>query len=220
MSSAPKRDYSGIPNPGRERTLARIKKALATAKKADHTVERRPVFPPVGDDLLARFQAECKANLTECVVCDGDVREKLAQVLAQVAAGEIFAEDTPPFRELLAGIDREVKWSSEGRVPECAQATITTAEALIAQTGSVVVSSGHGGRGASVVAPVHIVIAKEKQLVTDISAALQRVQAEHMPQKLSFVGLVTGCSRTGDIEKLLVIGAHGPKRVAVLIEKE
>jgi L-lactate dehydrogenase complex protein LldG len=70
-----------------------------------------------------------------------------------------------------------------------------------------------------VVAPVHIVIAHERQLVADVDTAMRKVQAEKLPQKNSFIGLITGCSRTGDIEKLLVIGAHGPRRVVVLLEK-
>ena len=52
---------------------------------------------------------------------------------------------------------------------------MTLAEALIAQTGSILVTASCGGRGASVVAPCHIVYATTAQLVPDLATALKRV---------------------------------------------
>src|SRR5208337_3053447 len=60
---------------------------------------------------------------------------------------------------------RAIRWSSEGAPSEASQATITLAEALIAQTGSILVTASCGGRGASVIAPCHIVYANTAQLV-------------------------------------------------------
>ncbi|HUN87343.1 MAG TPA: LUD domain-containing protein, partial [Terriglobales bacterium] len=94
----------------------------------------------------------------------------------------------------------------------------TGVEALVAATGSLLVTSQCGGRGGTVVAPVHIAVANRSQLVPDIEAALELAEREGLPQKNSFVGIITGCSRTADIEKLLVIGAHGPKRLVVIVE--
>ncbi|MGO8937744.1 MAG: LUD domain-containing protein, partial [Mycobacterium sp.] len=58
------------------------------------------------------------------------------------------------------------------------QATVTLAEALIAQTGSILVTAACGGRGASVIAPCHIVYATVAQLVPDLATALSRVSQE------------------------------------------
>jgi L-lactate dehydrogenase complex protein LldG len=176
------------------------------------------MFPPIGD-LLERFVLECRGNLTECVLCDGDAKIRLAEILGTVSAGSIFAEESPSTRELLSGMEREVFWSSDGPVRESCQATITRAEALIAQTGSILVASSCGGRGAFVVAPVHIVIASAHQLLPDLDSALQFAEREKLPERNSYLQVITGCSRTGDIEKLLVMGAHGPKRLIVLLEK-
>ena len=111
--------------------------------------------------------------------------------------------------------------ASAGRVkggqPKSSQATITLAEAVVAQTGSVFVSASCGGRGASVVAPVHIVVASVDQLVPGLDAAFTRIRESGTPEKNSMLCLITGSSRTADIEKILVMGAHGPRRLVVFL---
>ena len=72
--------------------------------------------------------------------------------------------------------ERSIRWSSEGRPAEQSQATVTLAEALVAQTGSVFVSAACGGRAASVVAPVHVVVASVQQLLPDLGAAFARLR--------------------------------------------
>jgi len=205
-------------NPSRERILGRIGKALQQ-KLPPVQVEHRPIFPPVGD-LAERFASECKGNYTECFFTHdaGETRRKLAEVLISVEHGQLFAEDTPEIRAALSGCDCNVIWSTQGRAPEPSVATITRAEALIAATGSLLSSSACGGRGGSIVAPVHIVLARLNQLVPDIEAALKLAEENGLPQKTSYFGVITGCSRTADIEKLLVIGAHGPKQLVVIVE--
>jgi L-lactate dehydrogenase complex protein LldG len=64
----------------------------------------------------------------------------------------------------------------------------------------------------------HIVYAKIDQLVPDLESALALVQDHGLPSRNSYVGLITGSSRTADIEKILVLGAHGPRRLAVVLQ--
>lgn len=201
----------------RGRILERIREALPRDRKPVPQAQSE-AFAPVLDPL-ARFQDECKTNLTECVVVDADLKHRLYDLLRELPPGEIFVEDTPQFRLLLAESDRPLRWSTDGPPRESSQATITRAHMLIAQTGSLLVSSECGGRGASVVAPVHIVIAQQEQLVPDLETALANAEDQKLAEKNSFIGVITGCSRTGDIEKLLVIGAHGPKRLVVFLER-
>jgi L-lactate dehydrogenase complex protein LldG len=101
---------------------------------------------------------------------------------------------------------------------EATQATVTTAEALVAQTGSILASSAIAGRGASIVAPVHIVYATTSQIVPDLETALGLVHERKQYDKASYVGLISGSSRTADIEKILVQGAHGPRRLVLILE--
>jgi L-lactate dehydrogenase complex protein LldG len=102
-------------------------------------------------------------------------------------------------------------------LPE-ADVSITTCEALIARTGSVLMSSAQeSGRTVSVYAPVHICIAYTSQLVYDIRDALEMLSAKYKDRIPSFITLATGPSRTADIEKTLVVGVHGPKEVYVFL---
>jgi L-lactate dehydrogenase complex protein LldG len=105
--------------------------------------------------------------------------------------------------------------------PEACDAGISECDALIAQTGSVLVTNrSAGGRALSVLPPHHVVLARREQLVADLPAAfelLQRKYADHYPSMMSFI---TGPSRTGDIERILVLGAHGPKRLTIFLLAE
>jgi L-lactate dehydrogenase complex protein LldG len=207
-------------NPSRARILERIRTALRTPAPRPAGAEGRKIFAPVAD-MLDRFQKECAANITECVVTP-DMHASaraVADLLASLPPGEIFVQDSSALRRMSPEwhANRNIRWSSEGGPSESVQATITTAEALVALTGSVLVSAACGGRGASVVAPVHIVLATADQLVPDLDAVFARMRERNTAFQNSYICLITGSSRTADIEKILVMGAHGPIRLIVIL---
>lgn len=213
---------SGVDNPGRERILERIRAGLRMpALPQLETPLRGEIFPPVAD-CLQRFQSECAGNTTECLLTRGSAgsADAVRQILASLPPGEVFAQDAPELRGIVPrALDgRGVRWSSEGPPSESSQATLTLAHALVASTGSILVSSACGGRGATIVAPCHIVLAGVDQIVPDLDAAMRLAYREAWGPRASFLGLITGCSRTADIEKLLVVGAHGPRRLAVVLQ--
>src|SRR5262245_23845796 len=151
-------------NPGRDRILERIRAGLRMPVKDldDRIGATTEIFEAIKNPI-ERFLQECKTNLMECHVVP-DVAaggRTLAQVLQSLPEGGIFAQDDPGLRRLIQELrtSRAVRWSNQGGPSESSQATITRADALIAQTGSVFVSASCGGRGASVVAPCHIVVA-------------------------------------------------------------
>lgn len=209
-------------NPSRERILERIRAGLRTPV-APHPVTRSDavIFEPIGNPV-ERFQQECTANLMECRVT-ADIHAsaaQLAKILDSLPPGEIFLQDDPSLRRLiqLAQTERSLDWSSEGAPRESSQATISLAEALIAQTGSILVTASCGGRGASIVAPCHIVYSHAAQLVPDLETALGNLFRSGKLSHSSFACVISGSSRTADIEKILVQGAHGPRRLAVILE--
>jgi L-lactate dehydrogenase complex protein LldG len=108
--------------------------------------------------------------------------------------------------------------SFDKRRLEGCDAGITSCEAIVAQLGSILVSSASsGGRALSILPPAHIVVARVDQVVPDLAAALEQARERHgdrMPGMLSFI---TGPSRTGDIERILVLGAHGPKELHLVL---
>jgi len=100
---------------------------------------------------------------------------------------------------------------------EACEVGITECDALIAQTGSVLVTGrSAGGRALSVLPPHHVVLARREQLLPDLPAAFELLQRKYGGNYPSFISLITGPSRTGDIERILVLGAHGPKKLTVI----
>jgi L-lactate dehydrogenase complex protein LldG len=94
---------------------------------------------------------------------------------------------------------------------------ITECDALIAQTGSVLVTSrSAGGRALSVLPPHHVVLARREQLLADLPEAFALLKRKYGPDYPSFVSFITGPSRTGDIERILVLGAHGPRKLTII----
>ena len=204
----------------RENILARIGKANARPRPVPSPeVPLDTIFPPIINPRQ-RFLDECAGNLTEVFqTSDGaGTAAALATILSTVPKGDVYVQDAGGLRPLAAIIlqSRPVLLSSEGPPSETTQASLTLAHGLVAQTGSILTSSACGGRGASIVPPCHIVYARGEQIVPDIAAALAQVPTA-IPDA-SYVGLITGSSRTADIEKILVQGAHGPRRLVLILE--
>src|SRR5262249_36441833 len=91
---------------------------------------------------------------------------------------------------------------------------ITGVQALVAETGSVILSSSPDEpRSLSLLPPVHIAVAAESQIVADLFDLFDIFsQSLVLP---SCVSLITGPSKTGDIELRLVTGVHGPGELHV-----
>ena len=99
---------------------------------------------------------------------------------------------------------------------ENCDAGITECDGLIAQTGSVLVTAhSAGGRALSVLPPHHVVLARREQLLPDLPEAFALLKRKYAANYPSFISFITGPSRTGDIERILVLGAHGPKKLTI-----
>ncbi|HEY8402651.1 MAG TPA: LUD domain-containing protein [Cytophagaceae bacterium] len=99
-----------------------------------------------------------------------------------------------------------------------AQAGVTTCESLIARTGSILVSSGsESGRRLGIFPHAHIIIAFSSQIVEDIKDGFAVLSKRYKKDLPSMISLETGPSRTADIEKTLVLGAHGPKDLILFL---
>jgi L-lactate dehydrogenase complex protein LldG len=101
---------------------------------------------------------------------------------------------------------------------EACDVGITACEAIVSQTGSVLVASGTGGgRSLSVLPHAHVVVATADQVVATLADALEMVRPRHGGRLPSMLSFITGPSRTGDIERILVLGAHGPRELVVVL---
>jgi len=95
--------------------------------------------------------------------------------------------------------------------------SITLCEALVARTGSIMVSSKQqSGRRYVSIPTIHLVVAYTSQLVNELKDALQLIRSKYQDLPSQIVA-ISGPSRTADIEKTLVTGAHGPKEIYVFL---
>lgn len=95
---------------------------------------------------------------------------------------------------------------------------LTVCECLIARTGSVMISSKQAsGRRLPVFANFHIVVAYTSQLVEHVKDGLKLIRERYNNQMPSMISTISGPSRTADIEKTLVQGAHGPREMFVFL---
>ncbi|WP_339736124.1 LUD domain-containing protein [uncultured Sunxiuqinia sp.] len=98
---------------------------------------------------------------------------------------------------------------------------ITTCEFLVAHLGSILVSSASlSGRRLNVFPEIHVVIAHNAQLVDYLDDALAGMEEKYPEELPTMITTITGPSRTADIEKTLVMGMHGPKKLFVLLADE
>jgi len=84
-----------------------------------------------------------------------------------------------------------------------------------------VLRSGNGrGRLASLIAPVHIAVLRRAQIVRGLGTALALLAEQHGRDLFvdsSNLTLISGPSRTGDIELTLTLGVHGPREIHVVL---
>jgi len=149
----------------------------------------------VGQELLKFLES----NKIQSVVLGGS---PLTPAVGEVLAGKV---------EILADFGRH-EYDQETAKDLCgrAEAGISGIDALISETGTLVQAFRKSVDGmVSSLPPLHLVIAHEAPVFGSLEAFLSAA-----PSDIGF-GFITGPSRTADIEKRLVLGAHGPKRVVV-----
>ena len=228
-----------LPKNDREAVLGRIREALRVPAPLHHPAERsaggepttahfREWLPPVGasvDERLGLFSKLSEGLRSELVICEtleqaGDHLQKLATELAWKSVGIHRGELLSQLEPLLPSPIERI-WVDSGYdkdALEAADAGVTECELLVAQTGSVCVTGpSSGGRVLSVLPPHHIVVARRSQLVTDLTEAFASLAMKYRESYPSMISFITGPSRTGDIERILVLGAHGPKRLTILL---
>ncbi|NLE38718.1 MAG: LUD domain-containing protein [Pirellulaceae bacterium] len=211
----------------RDTILGRIRQALADRPE----VEAPPVpevWPETNPDrktMLARFAAELEAVQGELHWCGSldSARAKLTEVLGAIGCKSFGGVDRPLARALTDGLTAaEVSWVGDetdkdtiGRL----DAALLNSDLLLADTGSCLVECRTAvERMMCYLPPVCFIVARAESLREHLPAAWREVapQVADSSRRGEFV-FITGPSRTADIEKILILGVHGPKRVIVLV---
>lgn len=215
----------------RENILTRIREALRVPARAHHgsglptATEHRRVLPPTGAtadeqfSLFAKNAADLRATF-KLLDGPGALTAELRALRDTQKWQRVATHRSAMAQPQAMSLGLPVLVTDEGcdkhELEKC-DAGISECDALVAQTGTVVVTSRTtGGRALSCLPPHHVVIARREQLVPDLPAAFALVKEKHGAKFPSMISFITGPSRTGDIERILVLGAHGPKRLTIL----
>lgn len=204
----------------KEKILKKVRQALIFKQKtkfANIDLDSNLYVQPPQEELVMETFAKNLIDLNgQFVFCANrfDCIDKLITLLEQRKWKHLFC-----WEEDLQFILKEsgISFTDKSGTIEKVQASITSCESLIARTGSVLVSSKKNSRKLTIFPPVHIVIAHSSQLVMEIKDGLQVIKNRYGKNIPSMVSFISGPSRTSDIEKTLVIGAHGPKELFVFL---
>ncbi len=202
----------------RENILNRLKAAGDQRKniKLEQPDMDAPIYHDTDQNLADWFQENLELvagkvlrpkNLAEAV-------SLLKALSEQENLENLFCLD-PVLQKALEG---QIPFQSDASDFNQLQTGVTTCEYMVAHLGSVVVSSGGtSGRRLHVYPESHIVVAHQGQLVKYLDEALEQLQQKYSGNLPSMVTNITGPSRTADIEKTLVMGMHGPRKLFVLL---
>jgi L-lactate dehydrogenase complex protein LldG len=107
----------------------------------------------------------------------------------------------------------------KGRAEASDQVSITGAFAGIAETGTLVMASGPEHPVTLNLLPdTHVVVLREQDIVSGNEDVWERLRARYGKDRMPrTVNTITGPSRTGDIEQTIELGAHGPRRMHIVV---
>jgi len=217
----------------RDALLARVRKALghtgseaearaaADAYIAAHAQGPRPAMP---EDLVKRFceRATDMASTIERVADQNEIPRAVARYLDALELPPVLANQRsrsgvcwPEFGNLdWRGVDLAIDARpTEGND----RIGITGTFCAIAETGTLVfVTAADTPTATALLTDTHIAVVRASRIVSGMEEAFALVRAE-LATPPRAINMISGPSRTGDIEQTIVLGAHGPYRVHILV---
>lgn len=193
------------------------RRAAAEAYLAARPLGPQPQFPTASEALIERFVAKAE-SLASSVA-------RIAQRASapQAVAAWLQAQGLP-LQAVISGELADLDWAGAGlavaaRAAEDADPVgITGAFCAVAETGTLLLTSSPDTPASiSLLPETHIALLPVSRLLATMEQAFTRVRAGGdgiLPRALNFI---SGPSRTGDIEQTIVLGAHGPCRVHIIL---
>ena len=215
----------------RESFLGRVRGSLTDASPAEVPQPYRPPESPADGrvDLLVE-ELEKVGGIVHRAASVEEARSAVLQVLSERDARAVVRTTTSAVRGLEldealaeAGIKATICDLRHGIPPEelrraalAADAGITSADYGVAETGTLALLARPGnGRSVSLLPPIHIAVLRAEDIVQELSSLFRAIQQRgELPSALT---LVTGPSRTGDIELVLTVGVHGPREMHLVL---
>jgi L-lactate dehydrogenase complex protein LldG len=203
----------------KEKILKQVRNALISKQENPFSgVDfKSPVYKDFEEEAVVQFALNLNETGGNFIYCENEkaVIENLSLLAKEHKWDSFFSID----ESILALLqDSALQPESDDSHFHDLKIGITRCDFLIARFGSVMVSSAlSSGRRMFVYPEIHIVIAKASQVVNELKDALAGMKAKYAGGLPSQITVITGPSRTADIEKTLVMGAHGPKELFVLM---
>jgi L-lactate dehydrogenase complex protein LldG len=201
----------------RKEMLDRLKNAVSGKPNQD-TLDPSPrLYADIEGPLSAAFKENAEKVSAQVTLINRmeDLSASLAGLISENGWKEVLCTEKPVLDILNA---TGFPYIYSNRLSENTEAAITGCEYLVADLGSVIVSSAQSGsRKIFVYPPVHIVVAYASQLVETLEEGYEKTVSKYGDALPSLISIITGPSRTADIEKTLVLGAHGPKKLYIYI---
>ncbi len=211
----------------RDAILQRVRSALSEGSPVapPPVPEVWPREDPAAATMAARFSqelADVQGEVIRCATME-EARRQLAEIVGQAQWNALGMMDCPTVRDAAADLPPGLAdWATADwqprRVAELS-ASVVEADTLLADTGSCLIACPTAqDRLLCYLPPACVVVARVEQLREHMPAAWPTIapRVADPAQRGEFV-IVTGPSRTADIEKILILGVHGPKRLVVLL---
>ncbi|GAB4326370.1 MAG: hypothetical protein Kow00127_19170 [Bacteroidales bacterium] len=205
----------------REKVLKRVRNALLKKEELPFPSlnMEASVFHPLEDLPEIVFAQRFTDAAGKFVYCENqsELIRNLKEFAQEYKWEKIFCRDEK-LKKLAQEADLEVE-DDESELTRT-KVALTDCEYLIARFGSILITGRQAsGRQLAAFPDHHIVVARTGQTVNEIHEALSGIKSKYgrMP---STVTMITGPSRTADIEKTLVMGAHGPRELFLFLLDE
>ncbi|MFN8257989.1 MAG: lactate utilization protein [Bacteroidales bacterium] len=204
----------------REDILKRIRKGLQTAefKKIEPVhLPNTEIYHTPDKPLHEIFADELMKINGEYHFCKS--KEEITGKLRELNETKGLSLCYLPDKNLSGYVENTgIEYTQEFKDEKKIKSGISGCEFLVARFGSVMVSSAlPGSRRIFSFPEIHIVIAEQNQIVLELEEALDGMMKRYDGNLPSQITNITGPSRTADIEKTLILGAHGPKQLIVLL---
>ena len=203
----------------KEKILKEVRNALISQRENPFTnIDfNKPVFHEIKEEPAIQFAVNLNEIGGTLVYCENekDIGTNLKLLMKKENWESVFSIDENLVKFLKnEGVNVDDK--PEDFLDQ--QVGVTRCDFLISRFGSIMVSSGiQSGRRMFVFPETHIVVAATSQIVPELKDALEGMKRKYPDNFPSQVSVITGPSRTADIEKTLVMGAHGPKSLYVFL---
>lgn len=223
--------------PGHTPLPEHVERASTQEEVTQHAADLRKALAEKRDALLTQLQGSAPLQEWNLVIVssDAEAREAIIGIAVGLEAHSVVRTAHPAVERL--GLDEAfasnaiesvlLASSSTSMDPQQLQEIaaradlgVTGVDYLIAETASVSLVSREGAsRMVSLLPPVHIAVAQLDQVVESLGdlLTLREVELvdEHSPSW--YMNLVSGPSRTADIEQTIVVGVHGPGEVHLVV---